>query len=61
MDSRKIKQKVETNRRKDREENQASTSFSKDAKFDIMMRTMESLMDILALNNRTQNRDQPEP
>ena len=37
MASGKIKQKAETYRRKVREQNQASTSYSIDAKFDVMM------------------------
>ena len=56
-----MKQRMEVDRRKTREENQPSTSSSTDAKFDIMMNTMERLMDRLALNNRPPNRDQPEP
>ena len=47
-----MKQRVEVDRRKMREENQPSTSSSSnDAKFDIMMKTMERLMDRLALDN----------
>ena len=39
-------------RRKTREENHPSiSSSSSDAKFDIMMKTMERLMDKLALDN----------
>ena len=61
MDSDKMKQRVDENRRKVREENNPSTSSSIDAKFDIMKRTMERLMDKLALDNIPQNIDQHEP
>ena len=61
MSSGKIKQKYETYRRKVREENQSSKSSSIAAKFDVRTRTMEILMDRLALDNRPKNRDQPEP
>ena len=61
MTSRKIRQKVEIDRRKVREENQASTSPSTDAKFDVMMRKMERLMNILDLDNRPHNRDKSDP
>ena len=41
MASGKMKHRVEVDRRKNKEENQPSTSSSTDAKFDIMMKTME--------------------
>ena len=47
MDSAKMKQIVEVNRRKIIEENQPSTSSSIDAKFDIIMKTMGILIYIL--------------
>ena len=47
-----MKQRVEADKRKAREENQPSNSSSTDAKFDVMIRTMERLMYILALDNR---------
>ena len=61
MASRKMKQRMEVDRRRTREDNQASTFSSTDAKFDIMMKTMDSLMEILALDNRLPNREYPEP
>ena len=57
----KMKQRVEVDKRKTREENQPSTSSSSDAKFDIMMKTMERLMDRLALYNKPPNREHPKP
>ena len=57
MASGKMKQRVEVDRRKTREENQPSTSSSTDAKFDIMMKNMERLMDRLALDNMPPNKD----
>ena len=55
-----MKQRVEVDRRKTREENQPSTSSSTNAKFYIMINTKERLMNILALDNMPPNRDQPE-
>ena len=52
---------MEVDRRRTREDNQASTSSSTDAKFDIMMKTMDSFMDILELDNRIPNREYPKP
>ena len=57
MASGKMKQRVEVDRRKTREENQPSTYSSTYAKFDIMMKTMERLMDRLVLDSRPPNRD----
>ena len=52
MASGKMKQRMELDRGKTREENQPSTSSSSnDAKFDILMKKMERLMDMLALDN----------
>ena len=61
MDYGKMKQRVEVDRRKVREENQPPTSSSTDAKFDVTMRTMERIKDILALDNRFQNRYHHDP
>ena len=61
MASCKMKQRSEVDRRKTMEENQPSNSSSTNAKFDIMMKTMERLIDRLALDNMPPNRDQPEP
>ena len=47
----KMKQRVEVDRIRVREENQPSNSSCIDAKFYIMMKTMERLMDRLALDN----------
>ena len=50
MESGKIKQKVEIDKRKAREENVPSTSAvvsSNDVKFEMMLKTMEKLMDRL--------------
>lgn len=59
--SNKTKQKNETRRVKE-EEPQASTSRSNlDAKFNMMMKTMEKLMDKLAVDDKTQMKDQNEP
>ena len=55
----KMKHRLEVDRRKNREENKPSTSSSTDVKFDIMMKTMERFMDILPLDNRPRNREQP--
>ena len=57
----KMKQRVEVDRRRTREDNQASTYTSNDAKFDIRMKRMERFMDILELENRPPNKEQPEP
>ena len=63
MESGKMKKRVEVDRRKMREENQPSTSdsYSNDAKFEMMMKTMEILMDMLDLDNIPPNREQHEP
>ena len=60
MASRKMKNRVEADRR--RHENQASASSPSslsDVNFEMMMKTMERLMDILALDNRPPNREKP--
>ena len=56
MASGKMKNRVEEDRR--RQEHQPSTfapSFTSDFKFEMMMKTMEKRMDMLALDNRTPN------
>ena len=52
---------MEVDRRRTRENNQASTSSSTNAKFDIMMKTMESLMDRLELHNRIPSKEYSKP
>ena len=59
MASGKMKNRVEVDRR--RKENQPSTyvpSSTSDVKFEMMMKTMERLMDMLALDNIPPNREQ---
>ena len=59
--SRKLKNRVEAYRR--RQENQPSnfaSSSTSDVKFDIMIKTMDILMDRLSLDNRPPNREHPE-
>ena len=59
--SKKTRQKNETRRVKE-EEPQASTSQSSlDAKFNIMMKTMENLMDKFPTDDKNQMKDQNEP
>ena len=59
--SNKTKQRNETRRVKE-EEPQASTSQScSDAKFNIMMKTMEKLMDKLSADDKNQMKDPNEP
>ena len=55
---------MEVDRRKTREENKPPTSTSSssnDANFEMMMKTMEILMDMLDLYNIPPNREHPEP
>ena len=64
MASGKIKQKVETYKRKARDENVPSASAvvsSNDVKFEMMLKTMEKLMDRVTVGNRPLNREQNEP
>ena len=56
MASRKIKYNPETDMKKFREA-QPSTSQSSDAKFDLMVKTMERLVEKLSLDNKTSIRD----
>ena len=61
MASGKMKQR-DIDRRKIREENMPSTSSSvNDIKFEMMLKTMEKLMDRLTVDNRSFNREQYEP
>ena len=58
-----IKQRVEVDRGKGREETMpstSSTSSSNDVKFEMMLKTMEKLMDRLAVDNRPFNIEQHE-
>ena len=53
----KIKQRVDVDRRKGREETMtptSSTSLSNDIKFEMMLKTMEKLMDRLTMDTRPQ-------
>jgi hypothetical protein len=61
MASRKIKNKVETEKNKVKEENQPSSSQSSDAKLDMMVKTMEKLVERLTLDNRLVTRERQEP
>ena len=64
MESGNINQNVETNRRKVREENVPSASAvasSNDVKFEMMLKTMEKLMDRMTVDNGPLNREQNEP
>ena len=59
MASGKIKLKLETDKKKDREENAPSTSAvvsSNDVKFEMILKTMEKLMDRLTIDNGPLNR-----
>ena len=59
----KIKPRVEVDRRKGREETHPTTSTSSfsDVKFEMMLKTMEKLMDRLRVEAKPINRDQNEP
>ena len=64
MASGKIKQKLETDKRKAREENVPSTYAlvsCNDVKFEMMLKTMEKLMDRVTIDNRPLNKEQNEP
>ena len=64
MESGKIKQKVETNKRKAREENVPSAfvvASSNDVKSEMMLKTLEKLMDKLTVEKRPLNREHNEP
>ena len=61
MASGKMKQR-DIDRRKIREENMPSTSsFATDIKFEMILKTMEKLMDIFTMDNRSFNREQADP
>jgi hypothetical protein len=60
MASGKIKYNPETDMKKAQEEAQPSTSQSSDAKFDLMVKTMEKLVENLSLDNKPAIRDQTE-
>ena len=59
----KIKPRAEVDRRKGREEAHpsTSTSLSSDIKFEMMLKTMEKLMDILTVEAKPTNWEQNEP
>ena len=59
----KIKQRAEIDRRKGREETHPSTSASSssDIKFEMMLKTMEKLMDRLTVEAKLMNWEQNEP
>ena len=64
MASGNIKKKVETDRRKAREENAPSASAASspnDVKFEMMMKTMERMMDRITVNNKPLNKEHNEP
>ena len=52
MASRKMKHKLDSERKKAKDKSQPSSSHTTDAKFDYMMTTMETLMKILAIGDR---------
>ena len=63
MTSGKIKQKVETYKGKDREENVPSASVvasSNDVKFEMMLKTMDKLMDKMTIENKPLKREKKE-
>ena len=60
MASRKLKHKLDSERKMDKEESQPSSSHTFDAKFDSMMKTMEKLMEILAIGDGPRIRQQHE-
>ena len=64
MASGKIKQKVETYKRKAREEIvpfASAGASSNDVKFEMMLKTMEKLMDRMTVDNRPLNKEHNEP
>ena len=50
--SRKIKLQIEVDRKKAKEETLPSTSQGSDEKFDLMVKTMEKLVEILSLDDK---------
>lgn len=61
MASGKINIKVEVEKKKVKEENQPSSSKSTDIKFDMMVKTMEKLVERLTLDNRPPPRERQDP
>jgi hypothetical protein len=61
MASGKIKIKVEAEKKKVKEENQPSSSKSADIKLDMMVKTMEKLVERLTLDNRPPPRERQDP
>ena len=62
MASGKIKQRVETDKKKIREDGPStSVASANDLKFEMMLKTMEKLMDRITVDNRPFNREQNEP
>ena len=58
----KIQKRVETDKRKIREDGPSpSTASSNDLKFEMMMKTMEKLMDRLTIENKALNKEKNEP
>ena len=60
----KMKHKIETNKRKIREEivpSTSATASSSDIKFEMILKEMEKMMDKLTVDNRPLNREQNEP
>jgi len=60
MASSKIKNKVETEKNRVKQENHPSSSQSSNAKLDMMVKTMEKLVEMLTLDNKLIVRDRQE-
>ena len=60
MASRKIKQKMET-RKVGEDGSSTSNASANDVKFEMMLKTIEKLMDKLVVDNGSLNREQNEP
>lgn len=61
MASSKMKQKIDLERKKIKDEIQASSSHSSDARFDSMMKNMEKIMERLVVGDRPMATQQVEP
>ena len=61
MASGKMKQRMETKRKKVKEESQSYTSQSPDLTLDMMLKIMEKLVEKLSLDNKPAIREQQEP
>ena len=61
MESGKVKQRLDTKKKKIKDELQPSTSRSVDAKFDMMLKTKERLVEKMYLDDKPTNRNQQEP